>query len=77
MEFKFLICRKFAGFKGNAYAGVEKTTTKIYGNGIKMVDVEESKQVQEFNQENVQCHPKFELDGNTHIPTYILFIAIQ
>ena len=67
---EFLFCRKYPHFKGKAYSGVEKATTKYIPQGDKweqILDVEESKQVQEFNEENVKCHPEYEMDGNIRI----------
>ena len=67
---EFLFCRKYPQFKGKAYSGVEKAKTKYISQGDKfeqILDVEESKQVQEFNEENVKCHPEYEMDGNIRI----------
>ena len=49
---------------------MEKATTKYIPQGDKweqILHVEESKQVQEFNEENVKCHPEYEMDGNIRI----------
>ena len=49
---------------------MEKATAKYIPQGDKweqILDVEESKQVQEFNEENVKCHPEYEMDGNIRL----------
>ena len=55
--------REFPIINGKAFAGVYKVHTKVHPNRPDKDPIPKSKQMQKFIKKNVECFPKFDLEG--------------
>ena len=61
-------CSEYIDYHGNAYAGVIKMDTKVHNNGDAgkepIPKTHKHLQIQKFTKENVEYHPRYDLDSN-------------